>query len=58
MYKFLQVEFKVDDTLKDLLMLAFFTSVGLSADFASLKKVANCLESFYFSCADFSSCKI
>ncbi len=37
-YKYCQVEFKFDSSLKDPLMLAFFTSVGLSADFASLKK--------------------
>lgn len=29
---------KFDESLKDPLMLAFFTSIGLSADFASLKK--------------------
>lgn len=38
LYQFAQVEFKFDSSLKDPLMLAFFTSVGLSADFASLKK--------------------
>lgn len=38
LYRFAQVEFKFDSALKDPLMLAFFTSVGLSADFASLKK--------------------
>lgn len=37
-YKFGNIEFKFDSALKDPLMLAFFTSVGLSADFASLKK--------------------
>ena len=37
-YQFAKVEFKFDASLKDPLMLAFFTSVGLSADFASLKK--------------------
>ena len=37
-YQYFQVEFKFDGSLKDPLMLAFFTSVGLSADFASLKK--------------------
>ena len=37
-YKFVNIEFKFDSALKDPLMLAFFTSVGLSADFASLKK--------------------
>ena len=37
-YKFAKDEFKFDSALKDPLMLAFFTSVGLSADFASLKK--------------------
>ena len=38
LYKFMQIEFRFDSSLKDPLMLAFFTSVGLSADFASLKK--------------------
>ncbi len=38
LYQFVQIEFKFDGSLKDPLMLAFFTSVGLSADFASLKK--------------------
>ncbi|WP_034574346.1 sodium/glutamate symporter [Helicobacter saguini] len=37
-YQFLGVEFKFDGSLKDPLMLAFFSSIGLSADFASLKK--------------------
>lgn len=37
-YQFAHIEFKFDGSLKDPLMLAFFTSVGLSADFASLKK--------------------
>ena len=37
-YQFGRVEFKFDGALKDPLMLAFFTSVGLSADFISLKK--------------------
>ena len=32
------IEFKFDSGLKDPLMLAFFTSVGLMADFGSLKK--------------------
>lgn len=32
------VEFKFDGGLKDPLMLAFFTSIGLMADFGSLKK--------------------
>ncbi|PAF54547.1 sodium/glutamate symporter [Helicobacter sp. 13S00482-2] len=37
-YKFSSIELKFDSSLKDPLMLAFFTSIGLSADFASLKK--------------------
>lgn len=37
-YKLANIELKFDESLKDPLMLAFFTSVGLSADFASLKK--------------------
>lgn len=47
-YKFLQVELKFDGALKDPLMLAFFTSVGLSADFASLKKGGKLLGIFLF----------
>lgn len=37
-YKFSNIELKFDSSLKDPLMLAFFTSIGLGADFASLKK--------------------
>lgn len=37
-YKSFNLEFKFDSSLKDPLMLAFFTSIGLSADFTSLKK--------------------
>ena len=47
-YKFLQIEFKFDSSLKDPLMLAFFTSVGLCADFASLKKGGKLLAIFLF----------
>lgn len=32
------IQVKFDESIKDPLMLAFFTSIGLSADFASLKK--------------------
>lgn len=37
-YKFSNIELKFDSSLKDPLMLAFFTSIGLGADFASLQK--------------------
>lgn len=37
-YKTLQIEFKFDTSLSEPLMLAFFASIGLSADFSSLKK--------------------
>ncbi|STQ86927.1 sodium/glutamate symport carrier protein [Helicobacter muridarum] len=37
-YQYLHIEFRFDSSLKDPLMLAFFSSIGLSADFASLKK--------------------
>lgn len=37
-YKVFNIEFKFDASLKEPLMLAFFASIGLSADFASLKK--------------------
>ena len=47
-YQYFQVEFKFDGSLKDPLMLAFFTSVGLSADFASLKKGGKILWVFLF----------
>lgn len=47
-YKYLHIEFKFDSSLKDPLMLAFFTSVGLSADFASLKKGGKMLWIFLF----------
>ncbi|PAF42969.1 sodium/glutamate symporter [Helicobacter sp. 11S03491-1] len=37
-YKMFHFELKFDTSLKDPLMLAFFATIGLSADFASLKK--------------------
>ncbi|GAD19197.1 ESS family glutamate:sodium (Na+) symporter [Helicobacter fennelliae] len=37
-YQFGHIEFKFDSSLRDPLMLAFFSSIGLSADFASLRK--------------------
>lgn len=37
-YRYGQIELKFDSSLKDPLMLAFYASIGLSADFASLKK--------------------
>ncbi len=45
-YKTLQIEFKFDDSLKEPLMLAFFASIGLSADFSSLKKGGKMLSVF------------
>ena len=47
-YRFLHIEFKFDTSLKDPLMLAFFSSIGLSADFASLKKGGKLLVIFLF----------
>ncbi len=37
-YKYFSVHIAFDESLKDPLMLAFFSSIGLSADFSSLKK--------------------
>lgn len=37
-HSFFQVDIKFDSSLKDPLMLAFFASIGLLADFSSLKK--------------------
>lgn len=37
-YRYFSLELSFDNSLKDPLMLAFFSSIGLSADFASLKK--------------------
>ncbi len=37
-YEFLNIGFQFDSSLKDPLILAFYSSIGLSADFASLKK--------------------
>ncbi|PAF44810.1 sodium/glutamate symporter [Helicobacter sp. 11S02596-1] len=45
-YKLFNFEMKFDSSLKDPLMLAFFTSIGLSADFASLKKGGKMLAIF------------
>lgn len=47
-YNVFDLEFKFDSSLKDPLMLAFFTSIGLSADFASLKKGGRMLVVFLF----------
>lgn len=47
-YNVFDLEFKFDSSLKDPLMLAFFTSIGLSADFASLKKGGRMLVIFLF----------
>ncbi len=48
LYHYGKVELKFDGSLKDPLMLAFFTSIGLSADFASLKKGGKLLILFLF----------
>lgn len=45
-YKFFHYEFRFDSSLKDPLMLAFFTSIGLGADFASLRKGGRMLAIF------------
>lgn len=37
-YRYFSVHITFDEALKDPLMLAFFSSIGLSADFSSLKK--------------------
>ncbi len=47
-YQFFFIEFKFENSLKDPLMLAFFASIGLSADFASLKKGGKMLVVFLF----------
>lgn len=45
-YKTLQLEFKFDTSLSEPLMLAFFSSIGLSADFSALKKGGKMLTIF------------
>lgn len=45
-YRVLQIEFKFDRSLQEPLMLAFFASIGLSADFSSLKKGGKMLTIF------------
>lgn len=45
-YKSLHIEFKFDKSLQEPLMLAFFASIGLSADFSSLKKGGKMLSVF------------
>ena len=37
-HKYFDLKITIDTTLKDPLMLAFFTSIGLSADFSTLKR--------------------
>lgn len=46
LYHYGKIELKFDGALKDPLMLAFYASIGLSADFASLKKVERFFLSF------------
>ena len=48
LYTYGGIELKFDGSLKDPLMLAFFTSIGLSADFSSLKKGGKLLIGFLF----------
>ncbi len=48
LYSFSDVTLKFDSSLKDPLMLAFFSSIGLLADFASLKKGGKKLIIFLF----------
>ena len=42
------IKFQFDNSLKDPLMLAFYASIGLSADFASFKKGGKILFGFLF----------
>lgn len=46
LYTYGNITFQFDGSLKDPLMLTFFTSIGLSADFASLKKGGKLLLGF------------
>lgn len=48
LYSFSGITLKFDSSLKDPLMLAFFSSIGLLADFASLKKGGKKLVIFLF----------
>lgn len=48
LYHYGKIELRFENSLKDPLMLAFFTSIGLSADFASLKKGGKILFGFLF----------
>ena len=51
------ISVKFDGSLKDPLMLAFFTSVGLSADFSSMKKGGRILIVFLVCVALFLVCQ-
>lgn len=51
------IKINFDQSLKDPLMLAFFTSIGLSADFASLKKGGKILVVFLICVAVFLVCQ-
>lgn len=46
LYKLADIQFAFDNDIKDPLMLAFFSTIGLTADFASLKKGGNKLVIF------------
>ncbi|RAX55213.1 sodium/glutamate symporter [Helicobacter sp. 16-1353] len=51
------IEIKFDNSLKDPLMLAFFTSIGLGADFSSLKKGGKLLVVFLICAAVLLVCQ-
>lgn len=51
------IKINFDQSLKDPLMLAFFTSIGLSADFSSLKKGGKILVVFLICVAIFLFCQ-
>lgn len=57
LYKALAIELSFDSSLRDPLMLAFFSSIGLSADFASLKKGGKMLIIFLFIVAGLLLCQ-
>ena len=46
--KYIGISFNFDGSLKDPLMLAFYATIGLSADFASLKKGGKVIIGFLF----------
>lgn len=58
LYHYGKIELKFDGALKDPLMLAFYASIGLSADFASLKKGGKILFIFLIFVSVLLFCKI